>query len=71
MNLHALKIGDLIRGTYPDCSFRTVYLGIITDHDGDWLEITWNDGDIDQYDLEDDLYGHPIGDHWEVVSESR
>ena len=70
MNLHALKIGDLIRGTYPDCSFRTVYLGIITDHDGDWLEITWNDGDIDQYDLEDDLYDE-IGDHWEVVSENR
>ena len=70
MNLHALKIGDLIRGTYTDCSFRTVYLGIITDHDGDWLEITWDDGDIDQYDLEDDLY-EEIGDHWEVVSESR
>jgi hypothetical protein len=47
-----------------------VYLGIITDHDGDWLEITWDDGDIDQYDLEDDLY-EEIGDHWEVVSESR
>ena len=66
MNLHALKIGDLIRGTYPDCA----YLGIITDHDVDWLEITWNNGDIDQYDLEDDLY-EEIGDHWEVVSESR
>ena len=35
-----MNVGDLIRGTYPDCSFRTVYLGIITDHDGDWLEIT-------------------------------
>jgi hypothetical protein len=45
-------------------------LGIITDHDGDWLEITWDDGGIDQYDLEDDL-AEEIGDHWEVVSESR
>ena len=71
MNLHALKIGDLIRGTYPDCSFRTVYLGIITDHDGDWLEITWNDGGIDQYDLGGVGGPQEIGDHWEVVSESR
>ena len=70
MNCHNLKIGDLIRGTYPDCSFGTVYLGIITDHDGDWLEITWDDGGIDQFDLEDDLC-EEIGDHWEVVSESR
>jgi len=66
-----MNVGDLIRGTYPDCSFRTVYLGIITDHDGDWLEITWDDGDIDQYDLGDMDGTQEIRDHWEVVSESR
>jgi len=48
-----------------------VYLGIITDHDDDWLEITWNDGGIDQYDLGGVGGPQEIGDHWEVVSESR
>tara|TARA_Y100000310_G_scaffold81918_1_gene78527 strand:+ start:2199 stop:2345 length:147 start_codon:yes stop_codon:yes gene_type:complete len=48
-----------------------VYLGIITDREGDWLEIAWDDGDIDHYDLGDMDGTQEIRDHWEVVSEGR
>ena len=73
MSPHSLRVGDLIRGTYPTHPHekKSTWLGIITDRDGDWLEITWEDGDIDQYDLHEHGSGtEEMTDHWEVVSES-
>ena len=71
MNWHNLKLGDLVRGTYLQSLKKKEWLGIITDREGNWLEITWDDGGIDQYDLGDMDGTQEIRDHWEVVSESR
>ena len=71
MNWHNLKLGDLVRGTYLQSLKKKAWLGIITDREGNWLEITWNDGGIDQYDLGDMDGTQELRDHWEVVSENR
>lgn len=71
MNWHNLKLGDLVRGAYPNCPRRALYLGIITDRDGDWLEISWDDGGVDQFDLREPFAISEMEECWEVVSESR
>ena len=72
-NPQSMKVGDLIRGTYSHDAFgrERAWLGIITDRDGDWLEITWEDGDIEGFDLGDMDHTQEIWDHWEVISENR
>jgi hypothetical protein len=71
VNWHNLKLGDLIRGTYPVCSYRTLYLGVVTDREGDWLEVIWDDGDVDQFDLGNPLAIGEMEECWEVLNENR
>jgi hypothetical protein len=70
MNAHDLKYGDLVRGTYwrSTPTPNLILLGIITDRDGDWLEVTWQDNDIDQYDIGDEYCLEEIEECWTLLS---
>jgi hypothetical protein len=61
-----MKVGDLVRLQIE----KRDWLGIVTERDGTYFEITWHDGEREPFDL-DDEYCKEIMSCWEVINESR